>query len=393
MVKRGALRSVGLAASVAAVACACDALIGLHDPVEIDDAAADGGARSGLEAWVPVPPGASPDVQSGTDCADMTMCHGQCVDLATNALNCGQCQHQCLGTDCVGGLCRPATLTHGDPVRGVIGGTSPVWMTDHAVFTVKIALNGSAQPEPTLLFATDAGPLRSVVGGWGGVDVAVAPGDDIVELLVPPGPKTIAEDAGDPLSLASGPAGLWWASSDPSVDAITGASAGRDAAASLSVPSGSRPCSLATANAGVAWTSAYGTFLLPPGADASIQLTPHAFDYAVVPSSGSVIVAENGDRFDLTIFQMQGSAPPEAAPLVVAAHARAVVISDPTNLGAGDVYFASEGIFRTDSSGTTPVLLAAGAVPDECHVPQMALTDEFVVWVDRDTQQLMYVLR
>jgi hypothetical protein len=59
----------------------------------------------------------------------------------------------------------------------------------------------------------------------------------------------------------------------------------------------------------------------------------------------------------------------------------------------GAVYFAAEGIFETDTNGSPAVLIAPGAVPDECHVPQMGLTEHHVLWVDRDTQQLTYVAR
>jgi hypothetical protein len=260
-------------------------------------------------------------------------------------------------------------------------------MTDHGLFTGEVPLNGSAPPPPTAIFTTDAGPLRSfALGPVGTYYVAVAPGDTILAVTPDAGSETVVEDAGDPLSMATTflPTIVYFASSDPS-----GASVMRttpDGAAPFArLDAGSQPCGLTAGTEFLAWTSASGTFIVPWKGGARQQLTS-AYDFQAVEASGWAIVAESAGRSDIAIFAL--GAPLAATPLVPGARAHALVL-DPS----GSLYFAAEGIFQTDTSGSGPALLAAGAVPDECHVPQMALTDHHVLWVDRDTQQLMYVVR
>lgn len=376
-------------ALVTVVASACDAIIGLRDPIESSDAAAPEGGTS-PDAGAPDSAGDAA-AQSGCD-VGATVCFGSCTMLDSDHLNCGRCGRSCLGTACVGGLCRPGTLTTGEPVRGVIVGNAVVWMTDHGLFTGEVPLNGAVPPPPTAIYTTDAGPLRSfALGPVGTYFVAVAPGDTILAVQSDAGPETVVDDAGDPVSIAINylPTVVDWASSDPSATSIMQTT--RDGAVPFVwLDAGSRPCGLTGGTDGLMWTSTSGTFAAPwEDGSARQQLTSTA-DFQVVEAIGQAVVAQNGDRFDLTLFDV--GPPPTSTALVPGAHARAVAF-DPGALPYAQVYFAAEGIFRVDTGGSPPTLIAPGSVPDECHVPQMALTDHYVLWVDRDTQQLTYVAR
>jgi hypothetical protein len=201
------------------------------------------------------------------------------------------------------------------------------------------------------------------------------------------GSKTLVEDVGDLFSITTTflPTTVYFASSDPSGESVMRTT--WDGAAPFArFDAGSQPCALAAGTDLLAWTSASGTFVVPWGGGARQQLT-NAYDFqAVEEASGRAIVAESAGHSDIAIFDL--GPPPASTALVPGAGAHALVL-DPS----GPLYFAAEGIFHTDTAGSAPALLAPGAVPDECHVPQMALTAYHVLWVDRETQQLMYVAR
>jgi hypothetical protein len=103
-----------------------------------------------------------------------------------------------------------------------------------------------------------------------------------------------------------------------------------------------------------------------------------------VSQGTSVFVAVNGGGFDLIAFSLSSGG---TQTLVPGAHAKALA----TSYGGDTLYFAAEGIYRVPVSGGAPTLLAVGLVPDECHVPVLAADGLFVYWVDRDTNQVMYV--
>ena len=57
-----------------------------------------------------------------------TLCGNACLDLQTDALNCGACGHDCLGGSCKGGMCQPITLTTAShPDRLAVDGTTVYW--------------------------------------------------------------------------------------------------------------------------------------------------------------------------------------------------------------------------------------------------------------------------
>jgi hypothetical protein len=389
-------------AAALSVACGCNALVGLHDPVQSVDAgdATDGGD----DVTSPTPeagpaeatlPDVRSDVGSGVPCGEgLSVCSNACVNIATDRYNCGRCAHDCKATPCVAGLCQVGQLTNGEPVRGVVavlGGI--VWMTDHGVFSASIRGNG-AIPVPILLVVVDGGPVRAFLPPPSlptdaGVAVAVAPGDTILG----PGELSpiITTDAGDPVSFLPWSIGYLWASSDPSANAIMYGDTQSAPQPFVALTPGSRPCSLLSGSAGVYWTSAYGTFFMPySGTSSPVRVTTNAFDFALAQAYAGMVVAENGGTFDLALYTPQTETSlPALTTLVAGANARSVVADGTPN---GPVYFASEGIYRTDSTGSTPVLVAGGGVSPECHAPQMALSqDGYVLWVDRDTQQVMYV--
>jgi hypothetical protein len=392
-------KGVAAGAVAATVAAACNSVIGLHEPIELapdagDDAAivdgstADGPRREGGaftdarndgssdEGLVPCPPGA-------------TVCDDFCTLIDSDPQNCGSCHRDCLGGACIGGLCEVQVATQGEPVRGVVGPQQLLWMTDRAVFSAQPSIFGVQSP--TRVFTTDGGPLRSIApppAGWPWLAIlAVAPGDDILMVTEDGGAFSLVADAGDPVGLAASHDWLYWSSSDPSAAAILGVSGFAPVVTPVAaLAPNDDACSLAAGSFGVTWTSSRGTFVAAPDGGVLRQITANAFDFAVAAGDGYVVVSENDGKFDLTLYDL---AQPLKKVLVVGAYAKAVAID---TADGGLVYYASNGIYATSKDGLSgPRLVAPGTVADGCRVPVLAVVGNYVFWVDRDTNQLVYV--
>lgn len=93
-----ALLAVACGASIPVSGAACNAIVDNRNGVLARrDAAARDGASSGDDGSN----GAGDDSGTGGGCD---------ADLAIDSLNCGRCQHDCIGTPCVGGHCSPLAI-------------------------------------------------------------------------------------------------------------------------------------------------------------------------------------------------------------------------------------------------------------------------------------------
>jgi hypothetical protein len=127
-------------ATLLAAIVACDQLLGVQegtvdgaaDVIVRSDAARDAGGDAGGDAMVgPL------DADAGSYCnapiGDSGICDGAGsvpLDFGSNAKNCGRCGHDCLGGQCVGGICQPYDIAEitadanplGPQVIAVLGG-------------------------------------------------------------------------------------------------------------------------------------------------------------------------------------------------------------------------------------------------------------------------------
>lgn len=85
--------------ALVALASGCSAVVGTGNLASGDARGSDAGATG----WAPPDPTPPPDPN-----APPTACGG--ADLATDALNCGRCGHDCLGGACEAGQCQPVKL-------------------------------------------------------------------------------------------------------------------------------------------------------------------------------------------------------------------------------------------------------------------------------------------
>jgi hypothetical protein len=101
---------------------ACNALLDNSDRVLRDESAAEGSARTpdGVDA--------AADSASATDAAASD---GACSsDLTTDAKNCGQCGHDCLGGSCLAGKCQPFAFASAPGAAQVFVVDQTVYFTD-----------------------------------------------------------------------------------------------------------------------------------------------------------------------------------------------------------------------------------------------------------------------
>lgn len=90
-------------------------------------------------------------------------CSGSSVDPCTDVTNCGGCDHDCLGTTCLAGVCQSATLASGQP--GVFGlavdGTNVYWAKD--------------VPNQSPTFMTNCAVMKQPVTGGAAVVLGTVP--------------------------------------------------------------------------------------------------------------------------------------------------------------------------------------------------------------------------
>jgi hypothetical protein len=389
----------GATASLAAL-LACDALIGLHDPTEGlqdgfpgPDASADASTDASdarPDRSIATFPDGHGDEPVDFPCAQgLTACGSECVLLSGDVGNCGSCGRVCLGAQCEFGFCMPGQLSPmPEPARGLSAeGATLFVMTDDYVLASTLSTDGGLSlTDLSTVFVLDGGTLRSFAANpdLGGVTVAVAPGDAIVQVRPPLGspPATITGDAGDPVSVATAFDSTYWASSDPSSPAImTYKSPGPPAPVAALQP-GEGPCSLAASADGVFWTGGRGTWLAPKGGGPPVSITQTPFDHAVAPFGlGEVVVATSD--FNLTLFSYSSPFPPEI--LVQGVAVTAVATAPPV------VYYASEGAIYGMLDLGTAVPIATATVPDDCHVPVLATLGPYVFWIDAPTGAVRFV--
>lgn len=143
----------------------CNAILGNESAVftpEGNDAAVD------VDASRNAP---SPQDGSVTDGALVSDDAGPCVDTNVNPRHCGECLHDCLGGECVSGMCQPIELATDDGVPGAIAvdATHVYWTNqttgdvkrvtlaaEHAVETI---FQGSGSSGPVKRFALHGGKI------------------------------------------------------------------------------------------------------------------------------------------------------------------------------------------------------------------------------------------
>ncbi len=80
-----------------------------------------------------------------------------CLDLSTDARNCGQCGHSCLGGTCAAGVCQPFTVVSGVPdVSAIAVDATFLYYAQHTAANIsKVPLAGGA---PVLVYDTTKAP-------------------------------------------------------------------------------------------------------------------------------------------------------------------------------------------------------------------------------------------
>lgn len=88
---------------------------------------------AGLLASIPGGPGCAPDLQAGCP-QGLTECGDACVVVASDPAHCGACGHDCLGGECLAGVCQPVVVSIG-PVHAfdlVLDAASIYWTSQGA---------------------------------------------------------------------------------------------------------------------------------------------------------------------------------------------------------------------------------------------------------------------
>jgi hypothetical protein len=136
--RRRAARMV-LLGSIAAVACACTAILGAQEPLELFDSGSVTAAREGGRPEAAQPETGSPSIEAGVldaSCPDAeTACQGACADLGTDEANCGGCGVACGGT-CTAGRCLVTLATGPFVAVGLAVDETSVYLAD--AFTGRI---------------------------------------------------------------------------------------------------------------------------------------------------------------------------------------------------------------------------------------------------------------
>lgn len=79
----------------------------------------------------------------GLDCGASMLCGDACVDVTSDMMNCGRCDHDCLGGDCKAGICQPvviAQMQHDQCSSLVVDANRAYWVNQvYGVMQVPIA--------------------------------------------------------------------------------------------------------------------------------------------------------------------------------------------------------------------------------------------------------------
>jgi hypothetical protein len=102
-----------------------------------------------------------------TSTGQMT-CSGACVDVATDANNCGTCGHSCAGAQCSGGTCQPLILASAQdsPYGITVDSTSVYWTNQAGAGSVlSVPIGGAGMPK--VLAAAQTQAMSIVVDATG----------------------------------------------------------------------------------------------------------------------------------------------------------------------------------------------------------------------------------
>ena len=176
--RRRAARMV-LLGSIAAVPCACTAILGAQEPIELFDSGSVTAAREGGRPEAAQPETGSLSTEAGAldaSCPDAeTACQGACADLETDEANCGGCGVACGGT-CTAGRCL-VTLATGPfvPVGLAVDETSVYWADALMGRILRVPIDGgpvtalAATPQPFALTIDTTRVYWIDFSGGGGV--------------------------------------------------------------------------------------------------------------------------------------------------------------------------------------------------------------------------------
>ena len=115
--------------------------------------------------------------EAGATCdGGLTACGNACIDPSGDALNCGTCGHDCLGSGCFGGQCQPVVIATGqDGAYDIaVGGGEAYWPNQNSGEIVKcttsncagtITVLASGRPSPEDIVIDDTNVYWSEQGG------------------------------------------------------------------------------------------------------------------------------------------------------------------------------------------------------------------------------------
>jgi hypothetical protein len=390
---------------------------------EMDGTPCSGGACcGGTCASCSLPEHSSPTC-TGTTCAFVcdakyTACTAggvaTCLDLKTDAANCGACGHQCdKGVSCSAGFCEPVIVLMGSPIGSVISlttdGADVYWVNqvtavpDNAVYQVSISGGTPIQISPI----SPTGPAVNVGISGSTIAYTIDWGSEQVQLFT--ATKGSANSGAElfefayaypPLAMTNQGTTFYEASGEGTGYVISQASLGSDIGglAVFTSPTPATPGStMAAASNAVFWTDVtagtvdfYNSASENSGTVSTGQTGPQS-----LTTDGTYLYWMSGPAATATL-QRAGAHPASQTVTKVASvegHAWSnvqTVASDGSNVYWADTVAGSTGIYTKPVSGGSPVLRAAslGGFPS-----YLAASGGYLVWFEPDTSGTTGTLR